>query len=259
MLTGSTAKAVNVPAGNVPEVDGNWKVLEHCQDVIDGQTSSLELLSTIASYGLARNNSLRFSEDEKGRLVSATLCQCLPDPPDSPDLTEVTLSLVKDDNDWSPQWSAWQYDKCNTITLTNGTSIECGECGSKTRKRLKDLNMEVWEEEVEEVACLSCESYNENWSTEWSAWQLYKCETISLSNGASVECGDRGRKTRKRLKDPGMGVWREELEEVACRHCGCFNYNYKELNSPTRNFANAQTTFCDKKFNVIGKVQDGTA
>merc|ERR1712066_751707 len=189
-------------------------------------------------------------QDKEGRLVSATLCQCLPDPPKSPDLTEVTLSLVKDDNDWSPHWSAWQYDKCNTITLTNGTRVECGEGGSKTRKRLKDLNMEVWEEEVEKVACPSCETYNENWPTEWSAWQYdnLKCKATTLSNGTSTGCGEGGSKTRRRLKDDGMGVWTEEVEEVACRHCGCLNY--KELNSPSRTIADTNYRYCDK---VVGQ------
>ena len=155
-------KAANVTAGPMQMEHGNWKALEHCQEVLEQQSSSLNLLSTIASHGVQRNNSLRFNEDEEGHLVSATLCQCLPDLPDTPEPREVTLTLVKDEDSWSPHWSAWQFDdKCKTLILSNGTSIECGEGGSKARTRLKDLNMEVWEEEVEEVACQSCESFDD--------------------------------------------------------------------------------------------------
>jgi len=235
--------------------EGNQEVLGKCQELLrkqssglnilrtlashtvtrkdslryDGQLLSPELhpLSTIASHGVQRNNSLRFSEDEEGHLVSATLCQCLPDPPDTPEPTEVTLTLVKDEDSWSPQWSAWEYDKCKTITLTNGTSIDCGEGGTKTRKRLKDLNMDVWEEEVEEVACQSCESFDDNWSTQWSAWEFDdKCKTLTLTNGTSIECGTGGSKTRKRLKDLNMDVWEEEVEEVACQSCESFDDNW---------------------------------
>ena len=70
LLTGSS-KAVDFP-----EDEGNWEVLGKCQEVIEKQSSSIELLSTIASHGVEKNNSLRFSEDEEGHLVSANLCQC---------------------------------------------------------------------------------------------------------------------------------------------------------------------------------------
>ena len=141
LITGSS-KAVNISAEIAPEDEGNWEVLGQCQEVIEKQSSSIELLSTIAGYGVAKNNSLRFSEDEEGHLVSANLCQCCYN------------------NDWSTHWSAWQYDdKCDKLSLTNGTSIECGEGGKKTRRRLNDVNLEVWKEEVEEVACQSCEDF----------------------------------------------------------------------------------------------------
>merc|ERR1719239_566622 len=142
LITGSS-KAVNISAGIAPEDEGNGEVLGQYQEVIEKQSSSIELLTTIASHGVAKNNSLRFSEDEEGHLVSANLCQCCYN------------------NDWSTHWSAWQYDNwlCETITLTNGTSIECGEGGTKTRRRVKDVNLEVWKEEVEEIACQSCEDF----------------------------------------------------------------------------------------------------
>ena len=119
-------KAANVTAAIMRTEKGNWEVLSQCQAVLQKQTSNLNILGTIASYGARRNNSLRYSEDEEGNLAFAKFCQCLPDPPDFPELTEVTLALVRDDMSWSPQWSAWKFDKCRTITLTNGTRIECG-------------------------------------------------------------------------------------------------------------------------------------
>ena len=250
------SKAANVTASLMQIEEGNWKVLGHYQEMLEQQASSIELLSTMASNGVTRNKSLRLSEDEEGHLVSATLCQCLPDLPDTPEPTEVTLTLVKDEVSWFPQWSAWQYDNCKTIALSNGTSIDCGEGGSKSQKKLQDLNMEVWEEEVEEIACQSCESYSDNWSTKWSAWEYdeWQCKTVGLSDGTSIDCGDGGTKTRKRLTDLKMEVWKEEVEEVPCQTCESFNdvcVNYKELNSPTRRSSNAaflnRPTYCDDR------------
>ena len=44
-----------------------------------------------------------------------------------------------------------------------------------------------------------------------------------------------------------MELWLEEVEEVACQHCSCFNY--KELNSPTRKFTydDRSYTYCDNR------------
>lgn len=115
------SKAENVTEELMQTEQGNWEVLDQCQKVIEKQSSSFDLLSTIAGYGVAKNISL--------------------------------------DNDWTTHWSAWKLDKCEILSLTNGTIIECGEGGTKTRKRLKDLNSGFWEEDVEEVACQSCESF----------------------------------------------------------------------------------------------------
>ena len=63
------------------------------------------------------------------------------------------------------------------------------EGGTKTRKRLKDLNSEIWEEEVEEVACQSCAvnthvclNYNElNSPTRRSSYAIKSpryCDTV---------------------------------------------------------------------------------
>ena len=68
LLIGSS-KTVNIPSGIVPEDEGSWEVLGQCRKVIEKQSSSLELLSTIAGHGVTRNNSLRLSEDEEGHLV----------------------------------------------------------------------------------------------------------------------------------------------------------------------------------------------
>ena len=65
------SKAQNVTAGLMQMEQGNWEVLGHCREVLDKQASSLNLLSTIASYGVTRNNSLHFSEDEEGNLFYA--------------------------------------------------------------------------------------------------------------------------------------------------------------------------------------------
>jgi len=139
---------------------GNWEGLTRCQEVLQEQSSSLDLLKTLASYGVTRNNSLRYKEDEEGRLVSTGFCQCIPDLPELPESSKVSLTVTKDKDNWSPQWSVWEYDNCKKVDLHDGTSIECGE-GSKSRRRLKDLNAEVWEEEVEEVACQfrNCECF----------------------------------------------------------------------------------------------------
>ena len=120
--------------------------------------------------------------------------------------------------------------------------------------------MEVWEEEVEEVACKSCESFDDNWSFQWSAWEYnnWQCETRSLSNGTSIECGE-GSKSRRRFKDLSLEVWQEEVEQVACQSCASFKdvcVDYKELNSPTRRSFNLPVIVITK-LNVIGKGQDG--
>ena len=165
LLVTRSSKAENISACTMPADEGNWEVLGKYQEVLENQSTCLDLLSTMASYGLTRNNSLRYIEDKHGHLVSATLCQCLPNPPESAESREVNLSLVKEGNRWSSHWSAWQFDNC----FVNGTSIEHGNLGGgrKTRRRVKDLNMEIWREEVEEIACKSngCSTYKELNST----------------------------------------------------------------------------------------------
>ena len=134
LLTG-ISKEISDRAGQEEAEEGNWEILRRCQEVLQEQSSSLDLLKTLASYGVTRNNSLRYKANGEGHLVSTEFCQCLPNPPDG----------------LSTKWSAWQYDNCTSVTFDNGTSLDIGE-GSKSRRRPK-LNAEAWEEEVEEVAC----------------------------------------------------------------------------------------------------------
>merc|ERR1712038_492595 len=139
----------------VTAVHGNWGILEECQDVLEKQSSSLDLLRTLASERVTRDNSLRFKQNGEGQIIAADFCQCIPEPPklSSPNLA-VSLSLTKVNHQWSPVWaaSAWEYNNCDRKTMDNGATIDYGY-GSKTRRRLKTLDGEVWQEEVEEVSC----------------------------------------------------------------------------------------------------------
>jgi len=173
LLTGISKAAIQ-GAMIVQGEPGNWEVLEECQDVLEKQSSSLHLLRTLASERVTRNNSLHFSRDHDGHIVSASFCQCIPNPSHLY-TKEVSLTLVRDsysyfrsgwDPWWSLAWSPWQSENCNPMTLSNGTTTWVGE-GSRTRRRLKDLNARHWEDEVEEIACLNtvpnarCFEYNE--------------------------------------------------------------------------------------------------
>merc|ERR1712038_534636 len=153
-LLTAIGKAAVRGAGIVEAEEGNWEVLEKCQNVLNKQSSSLDLLKTLASERVTRNNSLRFTEDDQGHLVSAGFCQCIPDLPESS--TEVTISLIKDQADWSSTWSPWNpwnFENCHPVTRE----------GSITRRKLKDLNAEHYEDDVEEKSCLprQCFEYNE--------------------------------------------------------------------------------------------------
>merc|ERR1712107_364574 len=147
--------ATNRGAGIVTAVQGNWGILEECQDVVEKQSSSLDLLSTLASERVTRDNSLRFKQNGEGQIIAADFCQCIPEPPklSSPNLA-VSPSLAKVDDVWSATttWSAWEYNNCKRKTMGHGVIIDFGS-GSKTRRRLKSVDAEVWEEEVEEVSC----------------------------------------------------------------------------------------------------------
>jgi len=146
---------------------GNWGILEQFQDVLEKQSSSLDLLRTLASERVTRDNSLRFQQDADGHIVAADFCQCIPNPPElsSPNLESVSLSLAKVNDIWSPVWaaSAWEYNNCEKRTLSNGDSVDIGY-GHKTRRRLKALDAESWEEDVEEIPCRpaqQCFNYKE--------------------------------------------------------------------------------------------------
>merc|ERR1711902_142131 len=85
--------ATNRGAEIVTAVDGNWGILEECQDVLEKQSSSLDLLRTLASERVTRDNSLRFKQDADGHIIAADFCQCIPDP--SEHSSSVSLSLTK--------------------------------------------------------------------------------------------------------------------------------------------------------------------
>merc|ERR1712012_1172263 len=138
----------------------NWGILEECQDVLKKQSSSLDLLRTLASERVTRDDSLRFKQDGEGHIVAADFCQCIPDPTELSSSVAITLSKVN--NGWSPMWTAWEYKNCERRTVSDGTRVDVGD-GSKTRRRLKSLDAESWEEDIEEVSCSpsQCLNYNE--------------------------------------------------------------------------------------------------
>jgi len=139
----------------VAAVQGNWGILEECQGVLEKQSYSLDLLRTLASERVTRDNSLSFKQNGDGQIIAADFCQCIPEPPklSLPNLA-VSLSLAKVDDVWSAttMWSAWEYNNCKRKTMGHGVIIDFGS-GSKTRRRLKSVDDDVWEEEVEEVSC----------------------------------------------------------------------------------------------------------
>merc|ERR1719204_1108674 len=166
---------------------GNWGILEQLQDVLEKQSSSLDLLRTLASERVTRDNSLQFKQDADGHIVAADFCQCIPDPPElsSPNLETVSLSLTLINNTWSPMWTAWEYNNCERKTSSNGDGVDIGN-GHKTRRRLKALDAESWEEDVEEIPCApaQCLNYKElNSPTRKSTspTRSYKCDDQSLS------------------------------------------------------------------------------
>merc|ERR1719410_2257185 len=82
----------------VTAVQGNWGILEECQDVVEKQSSSLDLLRTLASEKVTRDNSLRFKQDADGHIVAADFCQCIPDPSELSSPVSLSLTLVN--NSW---------------------------------------------------------------------------------------------------------------------------------------------------------------
>merc|ERR1712012_1377728 len=203
-------------------VDGNWGILEECQDVLEKQSSSLDLLRTLASERVTRDNSLRFKQNGEGQIIAADFCQCIPEPPklSSPNLA-VSLFLARVNHQWSPVWaaSAWEYNNCERKTMDNGATIDYGY-GSKTRRRLKALDDEIWEEDVEEVSCTpqlppaQCFSYQElNSPTRKSSYS----QTTSFSDDSSNTRDWRG--TQWYRVTSGAGTQLVDTK-VAEGHCG---------------------------------------
>ena len=134
----------------------NWDVLVQSQRLLQKQSEGLHILRTLASHAVTRSTSLQYEEDDAGQILSAELCQCIPKPPVN---QTVTLTLVRDEDSISSQWSSWQYDKCQGIHLSNGTILaDCGE-GTRERRRLKDINSNKWDEEVEKEQCPMCPQF----------------------------------------------------------------------------------------------------
>merc|ERR1712240_720197 len=77
----------------------NWGIVEECQDVLKKQSSSLDLLRTLASERVTRDDSLRFKQDGEGHIVAADFCQCIPDPNDLSSPLAIALSKVN--HGWS--------------------------------------------------------------------------------------------------------------------------------------------------------------
>merc|ERR1712165_207879 len=146
--------ATNRGAEIVTTVQGNWGILKECQDVLEKQSSSLDLLRTLASERVTRDNSLSFKQNGEGQIIAADFCQCIPEPPKFSWPNLDGLSLTKVNSVWSATttWSAWEYNNCERKRMDNGFIIDFGS-GSKTRRRLKSVDAEVWEEDVEEVSC----------------------------------------------------------------------------------------------------------
>merc|ERR1711963_1200924 len=113
--------ATNRGAEIVTAVHGNWGILEECQDVLEKQSSSLDLLRTLASERVTRDNSLRFKQDADGHIVAADFCQCIPDPSELSSPVSLSLTLVN--NSWAPMWTAREYDNCEKITLNYGDTV----------------------------------------------------------------------------------------------------------------------------------------
>merc|ERR1719450_231925 len=155
-LLSNITREMDYLGGSIQATHENWEVLRSCQGLVQKQSEGLDILRILANHAVTRNSSLRYKEDDSGQILSAELCQCIPDPPAN---QTVTLTLIRDEDTIHPQWSSWQYDQCQGMQLPNGTFLpECGE-GKKERRRLKDINSNKWEEEVEEVTCPSCPQF----------------------------------------------------------------------------------------------------
>jgi len=130
--------------------DVNQEVLGKCQGLLKKQASGLNILRTLASHVVTRNDSLRYEEDVDGQILSAELRQYSPEPCVN---ETASVTLIRGEDTISLQWSSWQ--GCEGLRLPNGTNVECGE-GTKVRRRLKD---KTWDEEVEEETCPTCPQF----------------------------------------------------------------------------------------------------
>lgn len=129
----------------------------------------------------------------------------------------MSLSLAKVNDAWSATWSAWEYNYCERKSIGNGATIDYGY-GIKTRRRLKALDDEIWEEDVEEVSCTrppaQCFNYQElNSPTRKSSYT----QTTSFSDTSACT---RDWKNAQWYRVTGGAGTKLADTEVAERHCG---------------------------------------
>jgi len=191
----------------------NWGIVEECQDVLKKQSSSLDLLRTLASERVTRDNSLRFKQDGEGHIVAAEFCQCIPDPTDLS--SPMSFSLSKVNNAWSPMWTTWEYKNCERTVMQDGTIVAFGS-GSRTRRRLQSLDVEVWEEDVEEVSCSPSQCLNYNELSSPTRKSTYSQST----NNEDTSSHQRGYKGAGWYRITGEAGSKLAETKVAIKHCG---------------------------------------
>ena len=120
------------------------------QGVVEKQSTSLALMRDLMSYTMERTPALRYDHSGEGHLISASACQCLPQPPEN---TTVILTASGHEDKWDPMWSEWTVTNCRPLSKNSITY--CGD-GTKKRTRLVSMDDPIWNEEVEVVACLPC-------------------------------------------------------------------------------------------------------
>ena len=129
----------------------SWDMMTKCQGMVEKQSTSLAQMRDLMSYTMERTPALRYNHNDEDQLISATACQCLPQPPEN--ITTVFLEVSQNEGKWAPMWTEWTYTNCQP--LSPNSTENCGD-GTKKRTRLASLDELIWNEEEEEVACFPC-------------------------------------------------------------------------------------------------------